>query len=917
MKLFEKVKQKECNDDLTVKTPVSIVKDANEVEKSDLSPSVILESIIKDLYNANRDGVVILNKLGCIISCNRAFREMVGYSESELLKMHYTELTRPLWEDLETEIIEEILEKKRESKEYEIEYIKKDGSLIHTSVTTWAIRDPNEDVIGMWALIRNITEHEESKKLLLEIQLRYQVLFEKACFSVAVLNSNGIILDCNLKIEEISGLKKAELKSKPLSFLLKTLKIENPSQLSEELLKEIRLSSKIEPKEIIARDFKNETWYFYIRGRLIEIYDKKFIQIIFQDITELKQTQLLLKEEKERIDLYIDSARVILVGLNMDGKITLLNSKGCEILGYDEGELLGKNWFETCLPYEDRVQMYNEFNKYIGKKHRKKGKYVYPIITKNGEIRQISWENAIISDKLGKISGVLYSGEDITARIKAEKDLVGSELKFRNLAEQSLMGIAILHNYKFDYVNKQFAKIFGYTPEEMTSWETLEYSKIIHPGDRELVLRREKNKLLGIPEISHYQFRGLTRTKEIKIIDNYSRGLAYKNGIGILTTIIDVTEKTQAGLKLKESEEKYKNLYDHFVDGIVLTDLKANILDCNEAFMNLTGYSLNELKSLTSRELVPSMWHENEHRIINEQVKERSISDEFEEEFVRKDGVIVPISVKMSLNYDSEGNPNGYSAYIRDITEKKKAEQIILKENERLMELEKMRQDFLTRITHELRTPLVSICGAADLIKEVYAGQYSEKVKSLIDVVERGGKRLRSLVDDLVDVSKIDNRALSMNLKDIDVTRLALEVIDDMIFFASERDIIINFDSEGICYAKVDELRFKQVISNILLNSIKYTLPHGTISVLIKDRGILVEFSISDTGIGFTESEKQILFKKFGKIERYGNGLNLNTEGSGLGLYISKKIVEMHNGRIWVESEGRNKGSTFIIQILK
>ena len=116
-------------------------------------------------------------------------------------------------------------------------------------------------------------------------------------------------------------------------------------------------------------------------------------------------------------------------------------------------------------------------------------------------------------------------------------------------------------------------------------------------------------------------------------------------------------------------------------------------------------------------------------------------------------------------------------------------------------------------------------------------------------------------------------------------------------------------------FFKVDRLQIEQVITNILSNAIKFTPSEGSITITVKQHNKYTDILIKDTGVGFTENELEKIFKKFGKIERYGKQLDVDIEGSGLGLYISKEIVELHDGKIWVESEGKNKGSTFIIKL--
>jgi signal transduction histidine kinase len=125
----------------------------------------------------------------------------------------------------------------------------------------------------------------------------------------------------------------------------------------------------------------------------------------------------------------------------------------------------------------------------------------------------------------------------------------------------------------------------------------------------------------------------------------------------------------------------------------------------------------------------------------------------------------------------------------------------------------------------------------------------------------------------------------------------------------------LNTELPEELYLEVDEIRIKQVLTNLISNAIKNTPSNGNIDVSLKEIGTYSYITIKDTGVGFTEKEMEKIFKKFGKIERYGKQLDVDIEGSGLGLYLSKEIVDLHDGQIWVESEGRNKGATFIVKL--
>ena len=250
-----------------------------------------------------------------------------------------------------------------------------------------------------------------------------------------------------------------------------------------------------------------------------------------------------------------------------------------------------------------------------------------------------------------------------------------------------------------------------------------------------------------------------------------------------------------------------------------------------------------------------------------------------------------------------------------DITEKKEAEKIIIEENKALLELNKMRKDIITRVSHELKTPLTSIYGASQILLKHFDGKIEDDVLNFIEILHRGALRLKKLVENLIDASRIESGKLELNLQMNDLVKITVECVEEMRYVFNNRKLTVELTLPNELDFNLDKLRLQQVITNILSNAIKNTPIEGKIFVTIIDNQDSVDIKIRDTGIGITEKEKKLLFEKFGKMERYGMDLGVDIEGSGLGLFISKEIVEMHGGQIIVESEGRNKGSTFTIRL--
>ncbi|MFW9989771.1 MAG: sensor histidine kinase, partial [Candidatus Odinarchaeota archaeon] len=241
---------------------------------------------------------------------------------------------------------------------------------------------------------------------------------------------------------------------------------------------------------------------------------------------------------------------------------------------------------------------------------------------------------------------------------------------------------------------------------------------------------------------------------------------------------------------------------------------------------------------------------------------------------------------------------------------------LIKEEIAKLKELEQIRRDLISRVSHELKTPLVSVCGASELLLDIYINEFKSESKELIEMIEKGGKRLKYLVDNLVDTTRIEYGKFKLKKEKTDINHLIKDCIKEMMYLIKQRELNLEHNLMDVLFLEIDKVRIEQVISNLLSNAIKNTPPNGIISINSLKIDDKVKVIIKDTGIGLTKEEMNRIFIRFGKIERYGNGLEyIDIQGTGLGLFISKEIIDLHEGQIWVESEGRDKGSTFIFKL--
>ncbi len=497
---------------------------------------------------------------------------------------------------------------------------------------------------------------------------------------------------------------------------------------------------------------------------------------------------------------------------------------------------------------------------------------------------------------------------------------------YRLIAENANDMIRILDpNFKIEYINEAaHLNILGFTKDEIIGKFVLDF---IHPKDREEVIKFvRKNIKRGEGSI---EFR--TKKKNGNYLWVKINGRLIENEYGnmrflIISRDIDKQKKLELKLKrseralkiinyeleqnikvktkeLQQSEKKYRDLFETSPNPILLVDMKGVIVDCNQSTIDRYGYSREELinkhfKNLNVYQNVDLTW------LITKfiEIFKTRMVDPIEIQLVKKSGEISWAKINGSLI--ESGDKILYQAILQDITENKETEL-------ELLNLSNLKSEILNTVSHELKTPLVSIKGFTNLLLDLKSKNLDEESISMLQTIDNGCERIQSLINNLLESSKLESSEIILNRTYEDLTSLLLNSIKDIKPLADfkNQQISINIQDNLKTYLEKDKILM--VIVNLLKNAITYS-PHNSkiiVSTQIKENIIII--SVEDNGFGFTKNEKRKIFKQFGKINRKNPNGTQYIEGSGLGLYISKKIIELHGGKIWMESKGRNKGSTF------
>ena len=377
--------------------------------------------------------------------------------------------------------------------------------------------------------------------------------------------------------------------------------------------------------------------------------------------------------------------------------------------------------------------------------------------------------------------------------------------------------------------------------------------------------------------------------------------------LGFYRQLILKRENTQLENLVQELEKQKKTfqaLYDHSKDGIALLDMQSNFVDVNPAYSEMTGFTKEELLQKSCLELTIAEDVEKSRTAMQE-VLEVGFIQNFQKRCKINDDKI--LTVNMSMTHLQ--NPEQVLISVRDVTRQEETKAKLLEAKKRAEEANLEKSSFLANMSHEIRTPMNGILGLTHLVLQ---SDLDEKQKNYLQKIDASAQLLLEIINDILDLSKIEAKKFELEKRDFTMSDVLKSVENLLLFKAKEKGLDFQIDCSCECEAKLhgDSLRISQVLINLLNNAMKFT-DEGFVKLTISHQENLYRFEVKDSGIGMTPEQQEKLFRAFMQADvsttrKYG--------GTGLGLNISKHLVELMHGKIWAESE-YEKGSKFVVEI--
>jgi PAS domain S-box-containing protein len=650
------------------------------------------------------------------------------------------------------------------------------------------------------------------------------------------------------------------------------------------------------------------------------------VLFVSKDVTDRKKAEEKLHESEEIYRTIFENSAVAIMLTDEKERIISWNKYTEKLLGMNREDLYLKP-VETLYPSD-------KWQKIRSKNIQQNGMQPHLEIkmpTRNRGTIDVNLSVSVLKNRMGEIVGSIEVIEDISERKKMENDL---RLKdYAILSSINAITLADLQG-NLAYVNPSFLKMWEYDSEK----------NIV--GKPWVILWKNKGQCVEIMDTLYKEGGWIgelvaERADRSLFMVQVSASMVKDeadNPICMITSLVDITERK----RIEKNFRRFKTISDRAEYGSVIYDIDGNIFYLNQAFARMHDYTPKEILGKN----ISLLWVEERMdymKRLHDQLQKTGSFVAKEIWHKKKDGTIFPMLMTSTLIQEEKEKSNFVSATAVDISEIKKVEEKLWKKSLKLQqanqelneaqrqlsllnknlekkvlertvkieELLRQKDEFINQLGHDLKTPLTPIVGLLPLLKE---NLHDLESREILDVVTNNVNYMKNLVGKTVELARLNSTNIEFSFEDTDLFSQIGEVIENVRPLLEDKKINIENMINKNILVKGDKLRMDELFNNLLTNAIKYTSDErGRITINAKENGDHVTVSVSDNGVGMTEEEIRHIFDEFYKADSSRHDM----ESHGLGLSICKRIVERHGGKIWAESPGKGKGSTFYMTLEK
>ncbi|MFP4641329.1 MAG: PAS domain S-box protein [Dehalococcoidia bacterium] len=884
---------------------VAIVRDITERKQAEeaLRQS---EEHFRGFFEHAAIGMAMWTLEGRIFRVNRSFCDMLGYTEEEMLGKKGREIMHPDDWEIERKELKELLEGNVDSIHGARRHIHKQGHAVWGFSSASLVRDVSGNPSHIIAQIQDVTERKRAEEALRESEEFQRILLQHFPYPIAVYNPDTSIRFVNPAFEELTGFSASEVLGQKAPFPWWPEEAADGLKGFKEMMRE-----GANRHELFFKKKNGEL--FWVETTAIPAWlegEYKYLVTNWVDITDRRQAEEKLRKSEAQLSNAVQIAHLGPWEYDAVNDIFTFNDAFYAMFRTTAEEVGG--YTMSSEEYARRF-VHPEDAHLVGEESRKSLETADPnfssqidhrIIYADGQVGYISVRIFIVKDEAGRTIRTFGVNQDITERRRMEEALRESEEKHRMLAESSLTGIFIIQDGRYVFVNRRFAEMHGYEPEELIGMDNL---KLIHPDDREAVRHNIERRVKGEIPSEQYELRAWTKDGRPFWIETMATAIEYNGRPADMGNLIDISERKRMEAALRESEEKFRTLTQELNVGVFrrAPGLEGGLIEANPAYAHLYGYeSEEELHDVPLPDLFENPKDAREY--IEQLMNEGSVKGK-EERLKKKDGTPFWGRITAVLIRDESGNPKYYQGVVEDVTEWKRAEEKLKNTMEELKRSNQELEQFAYVASHDLQEPLRMVSSYMHLIEKRYNDKLDADGQEFMHYAVDGSKRMQRLINDLLAYSRVGTRGKPFQPTDCDAVLRSVVVMLEMAI----RDASAEVTWDNMPQIVADEGQLVQLFQNLVANAVKFRgdeTPRVHISA--KERHDDWLFSVQDNGKGIDSEFKERVFRIFQRLHRG------EYEGTGIGLAVCKKIVERHGGQIWLESEP-GQGTTFRFTVPK
>jgi PAS domain S-box-containing protein len=776
-------------------------------------------------------------------------------------------------------------------------FVTVNGEIRYYDLTVEPLLGSTGDVVGITCAATDITGIR-----IREQQLR--AIFEQSLDAITITDAQGIYREANpaacqlfgLPLSELLGRRIVDFMEPGFDFKPAWRSFRKQGQLTG-TMRLLRLDGTVRSVDYAAKaDF--------LPGRHLSI---------LRDITEREQVEIALRESQRLLQKIADTTPSQLYIYDLIQKSNVYaNRRTEELLGCTQAELRAINWqfSEERIHPEDFPQVIESRRRCATAQEGEVVEKEFRLKNAKGEWRWLhTWEVVFSRMPDGTPEKLLGTAIDITKRKQVEEALRVSEAQLRTALEASHMG-----TWSWNILSGQitwsenFHRLLGLATDDLDdSYES--FIGMIHPEDRDRVVQKVKRSLLKRQNYED-EFRLILPNGNVRWLASLGQ-LSYDEmdrPVRMTGLDLDITDRKQVELALLEERNFISAILEAVNALIAVLDAQGKFVRFNRACEQLTGYPLEEVQGKYLWDLFLSPDEVEPVQSMIQELQAGQFPKESEHYWLARDGSRHLISWFNTVILDTDGSIKHIISIGIDITDRKRAEDM-RRALEREQALSELRLRFFSMASHEFRTPLSTILLTAQILESSAQGWSQEKRTRNLQRIVSAAKEMRQMLDDILTINRAETGRLEFVPAPIELNAFCQQMLQEMRLYATPLHTLIFLNQSEINWVLIDEKLLQYILSNLLSNSIKYSPQGGQIEVEIMQNQESLIFQIYDQGIGIPLSDQPHLFEAFHR------GANVESiPGSGLGLTVAKKCVELHGGRIMFTSEV-GVGTTFTVMI--